>query len=73
MEAQPKKRMMIVCNWKSWGTVSVIKELCNLLLNKLQYDPTKIGTDIFLLNGRACSCPWIFAFTISKSHSCRLY
>ncbi len=44
MEATAKKRVMLVGNWKSWGTVSVIKELCNLLLNKLPYDPSKIGT-----------------------------
>ena len=42
MEAQPKKRMMIVGNWKSWGVINMIKELCNLLLNKLQYDTHKI-------------------------------
>lgn len=41
MEAHPKKRMMIVGNWKSWGVVNNIKELCTLLLNKLSYDTSK--------------------------------
>jgi len=42
MEHQVKKRILIVGNWKSWGVISTIKELCNILLVKLQFDPQKI-------------------------------
>ena len=42
MEPQTKNRVMIVGNWKSWGILSTIKELCNLLLAKLQYDSQKV-------------------------------
>ncbi len=48
---QPEKRVMILCNWRSWGIMSPIKELCNLLLNKLAYDPSKIGSILRLSRG----------------------
>lgn len=42
MELQVKKRILVVANWKSWGVLSSIKELCNILLAKLQYDSQKV-------------------------------
>jgi len=37
------RRMMIAANWKSHGSLSVVTNLVNNVLNKIVYDPKKIG------------------------------
>jgi len=37
------RKMLIAANWKSQGTVSDIANLVMNVLNKIEYDPNKIG------------------------------
>jgi hypothetical protein len=41
---QTARKVLITANWKSNGTVSSITSLVNNTLNKIVYDPNKIGT-----------------------------
>ena len=42
--AKVARKLMIAANWKSVGTLSGVTGLVGNVLNKLKYDPKKLGT-----------------------------
>ena len=43
---QAARKLLITANWKSNGSVSSVTSLVNNTLNKIVYDPSKIGSGV---------------------------